>query len=84
LEDLDQRTAQKLNIEGGVRVNKLYPGKLRQQTQMKEGFIITKLNQQTIRSVDQLIELLQNYEGGVMLEGVYEDIPGTYYYAFGL
>ena len=84
LEDLDQRTAKKLDIEGGVRVNKLYPGKLRQQTQMKEGFIITKVNQQTIRSVDQLIEMLQNYEGGVMVEGVYEDIPGTYYYAFGL
>ncbi len=32
----------------------------------------------------QLQKMLENHEGGVMLEGVYEDLPGVYYYAFGM
>lgn len=77
-------TTKKLEIEGGVLVKKLYPGKLRKHTQMRDGFIITKVNGKQIYAVEDLVERLENKEGGVMLEGVYSDIPGTYYYAFGL
>jgi len=34
--------------------------------------------------VEDFTSYLEKAEGGVMLEGVYEDLPGTYYYAFGL
>ena len=37
-----------------------------------------------ITNVDELVAVLENYEGGVMIEGVYEDYPGGYYYAFGM
>jgi S1-C subfamily serine protease len=83
-ENLDEQTAQKLNLTGGVRVKNIRAGKLRHQTQMKEGFIITKVNGQTIHTTKDLDNRLKNKKGGVMLEGVYEDIPGVYYYAFGL
>lgn len=53
-------------------------------TQMQEGFIITKLDGKSIRSVDELAKALEGRKGGVMLEGVYEDLPGTQYYAFGM
>ena len=83
-QELTDEQARKLDIKGGVKVKKLYAGKLRKYTQMREGFIITKVDARPVKSVEELVELLKDKEGGVMLEGVYEDIPGEYYYAFGL
>ncbi len=82
--ELSSEQARKLDLKGGVKVKKLYAGKLRKHTQMREGFIITKVDGTPVASVEALAELLRNKQGGVMLEGVYEDIPGEYYYAFGL
>jgi serine protease Do len=31
-----------------------------------------------------LLKALKGKSGGVMLEGKYEDVPGEYYYAFGM
>jgi len=84
MQDVDKETARKLDIKGGVKITKIYAGKLRQQTQIREGFIITKVDGKEVKSVKELTEILKDKKGGVMLEGVYEDIPGTYYYAFGL
>ncbi len=84
LEDLKPETASKLEITGGVLVKKIYPGKLSKHTQMRDGFIITKINGKQVSSVEDLLERLEKREGGIMLEGVYSDIPGVYYYAFGL
>jgi len=84
LETLDASTARKLDIPGGVKVTDLGKGKLHTQTQMQEDFIITKVNGQIVKSVDELAAVLEGETGGVMLEGVYEEIPGVYYYAFGL
>lgn len=84
LEDVDKETADKLDIDHGVRVSKLYAGKLRKNTQMREGFIITSIDGQKVKSKNELIEKLESKNGGVMLEGIYEDIPGEYYYAFGM
>lgn len=83
-ENVDKKLAKKLNIDGGVKVTTLYAGKLRKSTQMQEGFIITKVDGQKIKSVDEMVKILENKKGGVMLEGIYEDLPGEYYYAFGL
>jgi Do/DeqQ family serine protease len=83
-ETVDRKLGDKLDIPGGVKVVRLYPGKLKKYTQMKEGFIITKIDDKKIVNVDQMVEYLEKKEGGVMMEGVYEDVPGTYYYAFGM
>ena len=76
--------AAKMDIDGGVQVQRLYPGKLAKYTQIQEGFVITKIDGEPIRSVEQMIDLLESKDGGIMLEGRYPDIPGEYYYAFGL
>jgi serine protease Do len=83
-EEIDAETARKLDIKGGVKITRLYPGKLRRDTQVREGFIITKVDGQEVRTVEALAKVLENKKGGVMLEGVYEDVAGTYYYAFGM
>ena len=84
VEKIDARTAEKLDIDGGLRVTRLGSGILRSHTDMRKGFIITKVNQKPVGSVEDFTSYLEKAEGGVMLEGVYEDLPGTYYYAFGL
>ncbi|WP_437371576.1 Do family serine endopeptidase [Maribacter litoralis] len=82
-ENLDKDTAKKLDIDGGVQVSKLYPGKIKKETQMREGFIITHIDGKRINDIEDVAAVLENKKGGVMLEGVYED-GSKYYYAFGL
>ncbi|WP_224994448.1 Do family serine endopeptidase [Cesiribacter sp. SM1] len=83
-EEISPSLAKKLNIEGGVKISRLYTGKLMKHTELKEGFIITKVDGRPVQSVEQLANYMQNKEGGVLLEGVYEDVPGVHYYAFGM
>ena len=83
-EEIDQSLAEKLGIKGGVRVTKLQAGKLREYTQIREGFIITHVNGAEVNTIDQFVNILENSDGGIMLEGVYENRAGKYYYAFGM
>jgi Do/DeqQ family serine protease len=82
---IDKNIASKLSIDGGVQVVKLMKGKLSDETDIKEGFIITRVNDQPVKTVDDLKKAIEKRQGGgVMFEGVYENVPGVYYYAFGL
>ncbi len=84
-DEISSKEARRLGIPGGIKVTKLYPGKLRKQTNMREGFIITKVDGKSTGSIKELAKLIEEKGvGGVMLEGCYEDLPGKYYYAFGL
>lgn len=83
-ENLDKQTARKLDIPGGVKVTKLYAGKMSRHTDIKEGFIITSVDKQVVKTKEDLLQALEGKKGGVMIEGVYEDLPGTHFYAFGL
>jgi serine protease Do len=83
-ETLSKAEAQKWHLDGGVKVTQLRSGKLTQQTDIREGFIITKVNNTPVIKVEDLTRQLQNSAGGIMLEGVYPGNPGVFYYAFGL
>ncbi len=87
LQPVDEATADKLGIDSGLRVSKLVPGKkLARETKIREGFIITKVDGNPVKTVDEFNKALnaKRGQGGVMLEGVYQDTPGVYYHAFGL
>jgi serine protease Do len=84
LEELDNDTRKKLDIDGGLRITKLFAGKLKRHTDVRVGYIITKVDGKVMKTIDECVEYLEKKTGGVMMEGVYEDYPGTYYYAFGL
>lgn len=82
---VDPNTAKKLGIEGGVLVTGIGPGVISNQTEMKEGFIITRVNDQPVKSISDLKNILGKRKGaGVMMEGIYENTNGKFYYAFGL
>ncbi len=72
----------KLGISGGVKVSKLNGGKLR-SAGIREGFIITNIDKREIHSTDDLVNVLQNKTGGVLIEGVYPNGMRAYY-GFGL
>jgi len=84
LQPLSEEEADRLGIDGGVMITRLMRGKLSQQTDVREGFIITKINDDPVRDIDDVEDVLDNRRGGVMLEGTYAEYPGTYYYAFGM
>lgn len=83
-ETLDKSAAKKLDIDGGVKVTRLYAGKIKKETQMREGFIITHIDGKKVKDIEDVANFLEDKRGGVMLEGTYEDRPGKYYYAFGM
>lgn len=83
LEEVDAKTLKRLDITSGVRVKDIYAGKV-QRTEMREGFIITKIDGQRVSTVDDVKEILQSKKGGVLIEGVYENGVGKYYYGLGL
>ncbi len=84
LEAIDEAVARELEIESGLKVKELNSGILKRNTDIREGFIITKVDGKPVSTVEAFTSYLERTKGGVMLEGVYGDIPGTYYYAFGL
>lgn len=84
LTEVPKNDRDKLGIKGGVKVNGIRDGKIKKYTDMRDGFIITKIDKQPVYSSDDVVRILSNKKGGVMIEGVYPDYPGTYYYAFGM
>lgn len=83
-ETLDRKKAEEMDIDGGVQVIRLYAGKIRKETQMREGFIITHIDGKKVKDVEDVAKALENKNGGVMMEGVYEGSSDKFYYAFGL
>ncbi len=81
-ENIDQQEKNKLGIKYGVKVAELRPGKLRSEG-VKEGFIITQVNNKPVYSIVDLEKLLKGTSGGVFIEGIYPN-GVVQYYAFGL
>ncbi|MCB0571167.1 MAG: Do family serine endopeptidase [Phaeodactylibacter sp.] len=81
LRDLTREEKRRLDSDG-VKVVSIYRGSRIERTNMDPGFIITKIDNRAVKSVDELLNHIKNATGKVMLEGVYEDYPGEYYYAF--
>ncbi len=68
----------------GVKVISIYRDSRIERTNMDPGFIITKVDDTNVSSVEEILDVLDNASDKVMLEGVYENYPGEYYYAFAI
>jgi Do/DeqQ family serine protease len=78
-ENLDSQKASRLGIAGGVVIKNLQQGVLTDQTRIKEGFIITKINNQRVSSVDGLKQALANAGSSAIISGIYPDHPEREY-----
>ncbi|GAA4845734.1 Do family serine endopeptidase [Algivirga pacifica] len=78
---LTDEEKEKFELENGVVVSRVYPGKL-QEAGIRKGFIITHADRQVIEDVEKLNEIL-NEKDAILLEGIY---PGgsKKYYGLGL
>ncbi|MCB9301282.1 MAG: trypsin-like peptidase domain-containing protein [Lewinellaceae bacterium] len=81
LRNLTREEKRRLDVDG-IKVVSIYRGSRIERTNMDPGFIITKMDNRPVKSVEAFLDGLKNATGKVMLEGVYESYPGEYYYAF--
>ncbi len=81
LRELSKDEKLRLNLEG-VMVKSVYKGSPIARTNMDPGFIITKVNDSVAQNIDEVVDLINEAEDKVMLEGIYEHFSGDYFYAF--
>lgn len=82
--ELDEEELSELGLDNGVQVVRTYAGKLRQQG-VRPGFVITRIANKSIKSLDDLTEVVKEERGGVLIEGIYPDSPEeTQFYGVGL
>ena len=67
-----------LKLQNGVKVKSLNGGKLR-SSGIREGFIITRIDQQPMREPEDILNALGSRKGGVLIEGVYPNGMKAYY-----
>jgi len=83
LQDLDSKELKQLDLDHGVKVKELENGKVAKYTDMKEGFIITSIDNTPVKSAKEANELLKRKKAGetILFSGVYSDYPREYIYA---
>jgi Do/DeqQ family serine protease len=77
---LSKDDASKMGIDGGVRVSNIHDGVLSNQTEMRPGFVITKVGGIPVHTVDEFKAALLKQKSNFMLEGVYPEDNQVYYY----
>ncbi|MBK7851002.1 MAG: Do family serine endopeptidase [Bacteroidetes bacterium] len=81
-ENISKDDQAKLGIQGGVKISKLMPGKLR-SAGIREGFIITSIDKKPVRTMEDIDNALKTKQGGVLVEGIYPNGLRAYY-GFGI
>ena len=82
LENASEAELSKLGVESGVKVKELQTGKLK-SAGLKDGFIITAIDNRKVRSAKEVTEYLESKKGGVLIEGAYPNGMKAYY-GFGM
>lgn len=70
---------QALDNNRGVVIKQLGQGLLSDQTRIKEGFVITKVNDTKVTTVEALKEALKQAGNSAVISGIYPDAPGVVY-----
>ncbi len=76
---LDAGKAKDFGVTGGVVVKKIKEGVLNDQTRMKDGFIILKVNEKTVSSLDDLKKEVAEKKS-ITISGFYPGYEGLYEY----
>ncbi|MCS6935829.1 MAG: Do family serine endopeptidase [Chitinophagales bacterium] len=80
--NLSDQEKRSLGITGGVRIDEIKPGKISEYTDIRKGFIILQVDDEQVQNVQDLVNILQNKTGRVVLEGIYPNKAVSYLYAF--
>jgi S1-C subfamily serine protease len=77
--NLENKKAKEYGVTGGVVVKKINKGALYDQTRMKDGFVILKVNDKDVNTVDELRKMVGN-ENAITITGFYPGYDGLYEY----
>ncbi len=77
---LDEATAASMGIRFGVQVKNITGG-LFAESEIEEGFVITKVNKEPVYKPAEVIAKLKNSTDGTLIEGYYPGQPQKQYYA---
>jgi len=81
LETVSKKDAATYNIKGGVRIKSIDEKGAFSKTRIEEGFVITKINNKEVLSVEEVRKELEKIpSGSVKVEGVYPGYEGVYPY----
>jgi serine protease Do len=79
LETLPRQRASQFGLTGGVEVKSLKQGILTEQTRIRVGFIITKVNGNRVTTADELKAALQKAGNSAIISGIYPAQPQREY-----
>ncbi|MFM9008545.1 MAG: PDZ domain-containing protein [Bacteroidota bacterium] len=82
LESAKDSEISRLGIQHGVKVKELNSGKLK-SAGLREGFIITSIDNKAVKSPQEVLDYLELREGGVLIEGIYPNGMKAFY-GFGM
>jgi len=77
---LSREDAKQMGIDGGVRVSNIRSGVLSDQTEMRPGFVITKVSGIPVHNVEEFKTALSKQKTNFVLAGVYPEDNEVYYY----
>ncbi|MBK8610392.1 MAG: trypsin-like peptidase domain-containing protein [Chitinophagaceae bacterium] len=80
---LDSKKAKEYGIGGGVVVKKINEGALNDQTRMKDGFVILKVNDKEVKSVEEM-KAVVGANKDITISGFYPGYDGVYEYPISL
>ena len=78
LKDLEKEELKKLDISSGVQVEEVLTGKFR-NAGIGKGFIILKVDNEEVKSIEDFSKIMKDKSGGVLLEGIYPTGQRAYY-----
>ncbi len=81
-EEVSENQKLRLRISHGIQISELNKGKLK-DAGIKEGFIITHVNKEEVDDVNEMVRIVKNAKGGILIEGIYPD-GELAYYVFGI
>jgi serine protease Do len=88
LEEIPSKEKEKMGISSGVRIKKIYDGTVSNYTEIREGFIVTKVGDKKINSTADfkaaIQEAKENNEDGILICGVYQGYSRNYCYGLSL
>jgi serine protease Do len=74
----------KYQITSGIRITDIMQNGKMAQSDIPEGFIITKINKKSVNTIADVKNALKESGGMVLLEGVMPGYSGKYYYSFNI
>jgi len=83
LREMDSQEINRNEIKG-VYVVSVYKNSKAGAANIEPGYIITSINDQEVRTVNELLSIVESYKGPIVFNGYYENYPGVFPYTFNL